>query len=185
MAEKFDERESVGGRGAGVTHPFDGLSDGVRTPQPRREAYQGDAAKAVWLPNERVAKACIETRAGLVFVSTTSVYGARGDRVDESAPAQGMRPESPYAASKLRAEDVLQGLAANAGLRHVTLRFGTIFGPSEKAFAGFSWVSMNTPSHPAATAARASTGARMPSPEVVVPAPPGLCTEWVASNTTR
>ena len=38
---------------------------------------------------------------------------------------------------------------------------------------------------PTATAARASTGAMARSPPVLVPWPPGRCTEWVASKMTR
>ena len=62
---------------------------------------------------------------------------------------------------------------------------GQAFGPSESASSGRGWVSMNRPATPAATAARASTGtnSRWP-PEACRPAPPGSCTEWVASNTT-
>ena len=43
---------------------------------------------------------------------------------------------------------------------------------------------MKIPSQPAAIAARASTGASTPSPDVVSPAPPGRCTECVASKIT-
>ena len=35
---------------------------------------------------------------------------------------------------------------------------GTALGPSERAFCGSGWVSMNRPATPTATAARASTG---------------------------
>ena len=61
---------------------------------------------------------------------------------------------------------------------------GTAFGPSDMAFAGFGWVSMNRPAMPTATAARASTGTNSRWPPDDVPCPPGSCTEWVASNTT-
>ncbi len=43
---------------------------------------------------------------------------------------------------------------------------------------------MKTPAIPAATAARASTGTNSRCPPLVVPCPPGNCTECVASNTT-
>ncbi len=61
---------------------------------------------------------------------------------------------------------------------------GIWFGPSERALAGFECVSMKTPSTPVATAARARTGARNPSPPVDPPSPPGRWTEWVASKMT-
>ena len=61
---------------------------------------------------------------------------------------------------------------------------GQAFGPSDSAFAGSGWVSMNIPATPAATAARASTGTNSRCPPEASPWPPGNCTECVASNTT-
>lgn len=78
---------------------------------------------------ERVARACIRAGAGIVFLSTTSVYGTQSGTVDERCPVEDLRPQSPYAASKLRAEMLLETLADD-GLRSVTFRFGTIVGPS-------------------------------------------------------
>ena len=43
---------------------------------------------------------------------------------------------------------------------------------------------MNKPATPAATPARASTGTMSRAPPLLVPWPPGFCTEWVTSNTT-
>ncbi len=78
----------------------------------------------------RVAEACAEVGAGLLFPSTTSVYGTQEGSVDESCPRPELCPQSPYAEAKLAAEQWLSGLAATGGLRHVTLRLGTIFGVS-------------------------------------------------------
>jgi UDP-glucose 4-epimerase len=78
---------------------------------------------------ERVARACIRAGAGIVFLSTTSVYGTQSETVDERCPVEDLRPQSPYAESKLRAETLLATLA-DEGLRSVTFRFGTIVGPS-------------------------------------------------------
>ncbi|MCD6024347.1 MAG: nucleoside-diphosphate sugar epimerase [Fibrobacteria bacterium] len=79
---------------------------------------------------EKVARACVETGARLIFPSSTSVYGTPETTVDESCGDAGLAPQTPYAASKLRTEAFLAALAAEAGLRHVILRLGTIFGPS-------------------------------------------------------
>jgi nucleoside-diphosphate-sugar epimerase len=79
---------------------------------------------------ERVARHCIRTGAKLLFLSTTSVYGTQESLVAEDCRADELRPQSPYADSKLRAEQLLQRLATDEGLRYVTLRFGTIFGAS-------------------------------------------------------
>lgn len=79
---------------------------------------------------ERVARFCLEAGAPLVFLSTTSVYGTQTDQVDEDCADEELQPQSPYAESKLRAEKLLQTLGRENGLRFVTCRFGTIFGPS-------------------------------------------------------
>jgi nucleoside-diphosphate-sugar epimerase len=79
---------------------------------------------------ERVARACVEVKAPLMFLSTTSVYGTQSEVVDEACPLSDLQPQSPYAESKLKSEQLLQSLAAEAGLRHVILRLGTIFGTS-------------------------------------------------------
>lgn len=79
---------------------------------------------------ERVARACAEARTPLVFVSTTSVYGSQRGLVDEDCPEEDLKPQSPYAASKLAAERLLVEMGKTTGLRFTTLRFGTIFGTS-------------------------------------------------------
>jgi nucleoside-diphosphate-sugar epimerase len=78
---------------------------------------------------ERVARACLETGSRLVFLSTTSVYGSQSELVDEDCPEEELKPQSPYAESKLHAERLLRDLGP-AGLKFITFRFGTIFGTS-------------------------------------------------------
>jgi hypothetical protein len=56
--------------------------------------------------------------------------------------------------------------------------------PSDLALAGSSWTSRNSPSTPAATAARASSGMNSGCPPLTPPAAEGCCTECVPSNTT-
>lgn len=75
----------------------------------------------------RIAEACRQAGAALVFPSTTSVYGVQQDEVDENCALKDLQPQSPYAEAKLRSE---RWLADCAGLRFVTLRLGTIFGTS-------------------------------------------------------
>lgn len=79
---------------------------------------------------ERVAEACLATKSRLVFLSTTSVYGTANDVVDENCAESELKPQSPYATSKLKAEKRLAELAATSGLRFVACRFGTIYGTS-------------------------------------------------------
>ena len=77
---------------------------------------------------ERVARACAAVGAACVFVSTTSVYGTQAASIDEHCSADELRPQSPYAESKLAAERLLGELGASEGLRFGILRLGTIFG---------------------------------------------------------
>ena len=79
---------------------------------------------------ERVAQACIATGSKLLFLSTTSVYGTQNEVVDENCSAEELKPQSPYATSKLRAEHLLQALGETRGLQSGIFRFGTIFGTS-------------------------------------------------------
>jgi UDP-glucose 4-epimerase len=78
----------------------------------------------------RVAEACTRTGAALLFPSTTSVYGTQAELVDEDCGLAELKPQSPYAESKLRAEQFLQTVGGRNGLRFVICRFGTIFGTS-------------------------------------------------------
>ena len=77
-----------------------------------------------------VGQACAANGCALFFPSTTSVYGTQAVVVDEDCSPEELRPQSPYAESKLAAENFLQELASREGLRFVVCRFGTIFGTS-------------------------------------------------------
>ncbi|MBA4385640.1 MAG: nucleoside-diphosphate sugar epimerase [Anaerolinea sp.] len=79
---------------------------------------------------QRVAEACLSAGSALIFPSTTSVYGSQAEVVDEDCSISDLKPQSPYAESKLKAEQFLQGLGETDGLRFITCRFGTIFGTS-------------------------------------------------------
>jgi nucleoside-diphosphate-sugar epimerase len=79
---------------------------------------------------QRVAQACRETDCALIFPSTTSVYGSQAVEVDEACPHSDLKPQSPYAEAKLKAEQLLQNLGEKKKLRFVICRFGTIFGTS-------------------------------------------------------
>ena len=83
-----------------------------------------------FLGTERVAQACIQTGARLIYLSTTSVYGTQAEVVDEDCAPDELKPQSPYADAKLRGEQMLQSLWQEHGLRFITCRFGTIFGVS-------------------------------------------------------
>jgi UDP-glucose 4-epimerase len=92
----------------------------------------------------RVAEACVRQSCPMIFLSTTSVYGSQSKVVDETCPKSELKPQSPYAASKLRAEEHLQEMGRSKGLHFIICRFGTIFGWSigmrfHTAINKFSW----------------------------------------------
>lgn len=79
---------------------------------------------------ERVARACLASGSRLISLSTTSVYGTAASIVGEDCPESDLKPQSPYAQSKLRAEKLLRELGSSKGLRFISCRFGTIYGTS-------------------------------------------------------
>jgi len=78
----------------------------------------------------KVAAACLAGGARLVHLSSTSVYGTQNALVSEDCAPEELKPQSPYAETKLKEEDLVQSLAKHDGLRAVVFRFGTIFGAS-------------------------------------------------------
>ena len=78
----------------------------------------------------KVANACIETGASLIALSSTSVYGTQNDVVDEDCSEEELQPQSPYATTKLKEEELITKLCQEKGLQAIHCRFGTIFGAS-------------------------------------------------------
>ncbi|HUX55755.1 MAG TPA: SDR family oxidoreductase, partial [Bacteroidales bacterium] len=79
----------------------------------------------------RIAEACAKTKTKLLFISTTSVYGTQNNIVDEECSLDELKPQSPYAKSKLLAEQSLYGFCEKyQDFQFIICRFGTIFGSS-------------------------------------------------------
>ena len=78
----------------------------------------------------KVANASIETGASLIALSSTSVYGTQNDVVDEECSENELQPQSPYASTKLKEEELISNLSKDKGLKAIHCRFGTIFGAS-------------------------------------------------------
>lgn len=91
---------------------------------------QDQVEKVNFYGTECVAKACAESGSKLIFISTTSVYGTQKEEVDENCSVEDLKPQSPYAESKLRAEHLLLRLGRRGGLKFIICRFGTIYGVS-------------------------------------------------------
>ena len=79
----------------------------------------------------RVAEACIEADASLIALSSTSVYGTQKEQVDENCSDSELQPQSPYATTKLKEEELIASLSKEKGLKAIHCRFGTIFGASQ------------------------------------------------------
>lgn len=77
-----------------------------------------------------IAEACADLGVRLVTLSTTSVYGTQKELVDEECSEEDLRPQSPYAKTKLQEERFVQQLVREKGLKASICRFGTIFGVS-------------------------------------------------------
>ena len=75
-----------------------------------------------------VAEACTAKGIPLIYPSTTSVYGTQKEVVDEDCSEEDLKPQSPYAKTKLKEEALLSEMEKSGKLQHVTFRFGTIFG---------------------------------------------------------
>ena len=99
----------------------------------------------------KVASACALTGAKLIVFSSTSVYGTQNDVVDEDCAIDELKPQSPYAKTKLMEEELVTSLCKEKGLQAIICRFGTIFGASigmrfHTAVNKFCWqASMNLP----------------------------------------
>ena len=78
----------------------------------------------------KVAEACAKTGTRLIALSSTSVYGTQNEVVDEDCTPDELKPQSPYAITKLKEEQLVTKLCAEGGLKAISFRFGTIFGAS-------------------------------------------------------
>jgi len=78
----------------------------------------------------KVAEACAKTGTRLIVLSSTSVYGTQNEVVAEDCTPDELKPQSPYAITKLKEEQLVTKLCAKGGLKAITCRFGTIFGAS-------------------------------------------------------
>lgn len=76
-----------------------------------------------------VAEACAAKAVPVYFPSTTSVYGKVSD---ERQDLTFLRPQTPYAQTKVRAEEILKHLSEEKALRYSVIRFGTVFGASPR-----------------------------------------------------
>lgn len=79
---------------------------------------------------KQVAEACASQGVRLITMSSTSVYGTQAEVVDEDCTEEELKPQSPYAATKLKEERLIRKLVQEKGLKAGIYRLGTIFGVS-------------------------------------------------------
>lgn len=101
------------------------LTDAERSASRPQETESNNLGSTVHLLN-----ACRKTGTRLVFPSTTSVYGDQDEVVDEETLAKKLKPQSPYARSKILEERAVAESAAMGEAQHIVFRLGTIFGVS-------------------------------------------------------
>ncbi len=78
-----------------------------------------------------MANYCAETGAVLIQASSSSVHGFEHSSLNKDTA---LNPNSPYAKSKLLADQFIQ----SSGSRHAIIRFGGIFGPNGPAHLGIN-----------------------------------------------
>ena len=82
------------------------------------------------LLTKKIAEACCNKGVALIFPSTTSVYGTQKEIVSEDCSEDDLKPQSPYAETKLNEEILLTSMGRSDSLKYIVCRFGTIFGTS-------------------------------------------------------
>jgi nucleoside-diphosphate-sugar epimerase len=83
-----------------------------------------------YMATVKVAEACSETGTRLLTLSSTSVYGTQNELVAEDCKPEELKPQSPYATTKLKEEQLIMGLCATGKIKGIACRFGTIYGVS-------------------------------------------------------
>ena len=57
---------------------------------------------------EKITNFCTENKIKLIYPSTTSVYGSQQETVDEFCSKDELKPQSPYAETKIKEEEYIQ-----------------------------------------------------------------------------
>jgi UDP-glucose 4-epimerase len=83
-----------------------------------------------FVATKNVALSCLKNGVKLICLSSTSVYGTQNSLVSENCTLDELKPQSPYAVTKLKEEDFVRKLCSENSLNAVICRFGTIYGVS-------------------------------------------------------
>ena len=97
----------------------------------KTDAAQSHIYEKEFLNNRKITnniiEYCNETKAKLIFASSTSVYGPQEEWVDENCSIKSLKPQSPYASTKLLEE---KDITNKCNYNYLILRLGTIYGYS-------------------------------------------------------
>ena len=95
----------------------------------KTDAAQSHVLEKEFIKNRKITsnilKYCNKHKVKIIFASSTSVYGPQSDLVDEDCHKNDLRPQSPYALTKLKEEKDIQQKSLN---NFLILRLGTIYG---------------------------------------------------------
>jgi len=91
---------------------------------------QEELEKNNFIATKKIADLCLKKNVKLITLSSTSVYGTQNLVVAENCSIEELKPQSPYAVTKLKEEEYVQKLCDEKGLNAIIFRFGTIFGTS-------------------------------------------------------
>jgi UDP-glucose 4-epimerase len=122
-----------------IREPLDDLFDSVRPGAVFHLAAQADVRVSVERPVDdaevnvlgtvRILEAARGHGAQVVFASTGgAIYGECVEAAREDSPRE---PISPYGTAKLAAEEYLAAYNRLYGTRHVSLRYGNVYGPRQ------------------------------------------------------
>jgi UDP-glucose 4-epimerase len=122
-----------------IREPLDDLFDAVRPEAVFHLAAQADVRVSVERPVDdaevnvlgtvRILEAARGHGAQVVFASTGgAIYGECVEAAREDSPRE---PLSPYGTAKLAAEEYLASYNRLYGTRHVSLRYGNVYGPRQ------------------------------------------------------
>ena len=92
--------------------------------------HPGEVEENNFNATSKIANACIITKSKLITISSTSVYGSQKKVVDETCIGDDLKPQSPYATTKINEESLIQNMCSENDLKAVICRFGTIYGAS-------------------------------------------------------
>ena len=109
---------------------FDAVIHLAAITQATESIYQPEVVEKVnYEGTVRVVDACYQLGIPIFFPSSTSVYGSYDSIVDETTKVDLLNAQTPYAETKVAAEQYLEKMGRR-GLRYSVIRFGTIFGIS-------------------------------------------------------